>query len=327
MSNIDYSNVNYGYPVCKVDEIVSTIEKYGVAVVENILTEEECKIGIDGANRWLESIAKNEEDKIKLSDKNSLRFISQKMHAIHGGLIQHYSVGHSQYVWDIRQNPKVKSVFENIWKEKDLIVSFDGVNITPPPELTNLAWQNPKKHWFHTDQNNKKEGLQSIQGSVVLEDCFVGDATLCVISSSNRFHKEFFQEFKKEMKTDWYKIESDEEVKWFLDKGCQIQAIAAYKGSMILWDSRTFHMGISPQKRRKIARWRYIVYVAMFPRRLISSTYLKKRKEWVKNGRMTNHWGNKLFPTKPQVYGREQYTFYTNAYVEPILTEIGKSLI
>ena len=42
---------------------------------------------------------------------------------IHSMLLQHWSIGHSQYVWDIRQNSKVIDVFSNIWNDNDLILS------------------------------------------------------------------------------------------------------------------------------------------------------------------------------------------------------------
>ena len=46
----------------------------------------------------------------------------------HGGLIQHHQWGHAQYVWDVRQNPKVAEVYNKLYGD-DLLVSFDGVNV------------------------------------------------------------------------------------------------------------------------------------------------------------------------------------------------------
>ena len=294
-------------------------------MIENILTPEECENIQNRAHQWLENVPKNNTDKVLRDDKKSWKNITKVLYAKHGGLIQHFGVGQSQFVWDVRQHPKVIDVFRKIWKDDNLITSFDAANITPPPEDTNLGWQNPDKHWLHTDQSPKKQGMQSIQGLVNLEDVSDGDATLCVVTSSNKLHSEFFTKMKKESKGDWYKLENDNELKWFLDKGCQVVAISAPKGSMILWDSRTIHMGLSPQKMRKNIRWRYVVYVAMFPRKSISTTNLKKRAEHIKNGRMTNHWGVKLFPKVPHTYGGAIPEI--DEYIPPNLTDLGKSLI
>ena len=40
-------------------------------------------------------------------------------------LLQNWKIGHSQFVWDIRQNKKVAKVFSKIWNvpSKDLLVS------------------------------------------------------------------------------------------------------------------------------------------------------------------------------------------------------------
>jgi hypothetical protein len=306
-----------------IEDLKNSIQQNGVGVLKGVISKDECKTTISKMHEWLNYKPKTE--KIELGKPETWRNISKILYANHGGLIQHFDIGQAQFSWDLRQKQEIKSIFEKLWDTKDLIVSFDGSNITPPPEVTNLGWNNPNKLWLHTDQSPKKVGLCSIQGLVNLEDVDEGDATLLVLKGSNNYHAEFFAEHKVEAKGDWYKL-NDEEMKWFINKGCKLQAIKASAGDMIFWDSRTIHMGVSPSKGRKNAdRWRYVVYIAMFPRSFLTSSQLKKRIGYFKDGRTTNHWGNKLFPKLPRTYGGEISEM--NPYILPELSEIGKSLI
>ena len=53
-------------------------------------------------------------------------------------------MGHSQFAWDIRQNPNVVSAFAHLWdsKPEDMLSSYDGMSIHLPPELTGKAFYN-----------------------------------------------------------------------------------------------------------------------------------------------------------------------------------------
>jgi hypothetical protein len=45
------------------------------------------------------------------------------------GMILGYGVTHEKFVWDIRGEPGVVAAFEKVYDDKDLIVSFDVVNV------------------------------------------------------------------------------------------------------------------------------------------------------------------------------------------------------
>jgi hypothetical protein len=47
---------------------------------------------------------------------------------------------------------------------------------------------------------------------------------------------------------------------YLLEKGCEPKAIKATAGSLILWDSRTFHQGKEPNKNREIENFRMVCY-------------------------------------------------------------------
>lgn len=45
------------------------------------------------------------------------------------GMILSYGVTHEKWVWDIRGEPGVVETFEKVYDDRDLIVSFDVVNV------------------------------------------------------------------------------------------------------------------------------------------------------------------------------------------------------
>ena len=226
----------------------------------------------------LHHLTQHLEKPINKQDKTSWKTIYE-LFPIHSMLIQHWSIGHSQYVWDIRQNSKVIDVFSYIWNDNDLLTSFDGVSIHLPFEETKRGWYKGND-WFHIDQSSEKVGLNCIQGMITLYDVNPGDATLRVLKGSHNYHQDFFNTYNLKVKQDWYKIE-DDKMEYFdqFEKNC----VLAKAGSLILWDSRTFHQGIEPRKERQKANFRGIVYVCLTPKNgLILKIFLKNKKHLMK---------------------------------------------
>lgn len=297
------------------------LEKDGIAVVPSVISEEEC---IVLRNKVWQEISHITKDRFQIEDKNTWKSFYD-MFPLHSMLLQHWGVGHMQPVWDIRQHQNVIKIFEELWSTDDLLVSFDGISIHLPPEVTRRGWHR-NNIWMHTDQSSTKKGLHCIQGQVNLYPVNEGDATLAVLEGSHKYHEDFFKDNEIIEKNDWYKLK-DNELEYFTEKGCQTKCIKADIGSITLWDSRTFHQGIEPQKTRENANFRMTVYVCMTPRNKCSKANLKKKIKAFEELRMTTHWPSnpKLFPLKPRTYGKILPEF--NIINPPVLTEIGRKLI
>lgn len=296
------------------------LENNGYTVVENVLTSQKCEQYINRFWDWLHNLNTGIDRNNPLTWKTmpdggwplNIR-----------GIIKHYRVGQSQFVWDIRCEPNVIQVFKDLWNDDDLLVSFDAVNIMKPPSLGGPT--KTKRTWYHTDQGSKKKGRHCIQGFVTLEDIEVNDGALMVIPKTHNYHEEFFQHFGIECKNDWFKLKP-EELNWFLQKGEEPKKILAPKGSVVLWDSRLIHCNTKPNKEGN--RFRYVVYTCMMPRKLCSEKMIQKRINAFENLRMTNHWANdlRLVEKNPQTYGVEmpEVNLQTNL---PVLTEVGRKLV
>ena len=305
------------------NNLSETLQEYGVAIIPNLLSEKECDDMFNGMWEYFEHITSKFDTPMKRDDESTWREFF-KLYPMHGMLIQHWQIGHAQFIWSLRENPKILKVFSKIWKNEDLLVSFDGASFHLPHEVTNRGYYR-KNEWFHTDQTLTNSSFQCIQSWVTAKDVKPGDATLTFLEKSHNFHKEFNDTFQINEKKDWYKI-TKEEKKFFIDKGCQVKTIECPAGSLVLWDSRLFHAGKEPEKERQETNFRCVVYLCYTPRSLATTANLRKKQKAFKEKRLTSHWPHKvkLFPLNPRTYGNELPN--TTEIPNPVLSDVGKRL-
>lgn len=85
--------------------------------------------------------------------------------------------------------------------------------------------------------------------------------------------------------------------------------ILAPKGSIVFWDSRTFHKGTAPiENRVNIDRWRFVIYVCYTPARLQTDDDTEKKIHAYINNKCTTHW-----PYKVQVGGKAPDDYKINS--------------
>jgi len=303
------------------DKLKETIEKYGVAIIPNVLAEDEIKGMRNGMWDYLEHITQKFNTPINRDNDNTwVEYL--KLYPKHSMLLQQYGVGHSQFVWDIRQNPKVVDIFSQFWElpGEELLTSFDGASFHFPPENTNRGWY--RNTWFHTDQSYHRPDFECVQSWITAYDVEEGDATLAFMEGSNRFHKQFQDHHQLSDKSDWYKHNSLEQ-SFYEDKGCEEKRIKCDAGSMVFWDSRTIHCGTECIRNRMNKKIRNVVYVCMKPRKGATEANLRKKQKAFNELRMTTHWPHKpkLFPKNPRTYGGPLPNI--TEINKPILTELG----
>ena len=176
------------------------------------------------------------------------------------------------------------------------------------------------------DQRFANSLRECFQGWVTAETIDQGDASLAVLTQSHKFHQAFSEENHITCTSDWFKF-NQEQVQWYLQKGCIPYTLSGLApGDMVLWDSRTVHMGRGPQHGRPHKmRQRYVVYTSYLPRSLGN---LKKKQKAMLEGRMTTHWACgprlRLFGKNPRTWGKPCAS--TPPYHPPTLTERGARL-
>ena len=167
-------------------DVASSIKERGVAVLEGVLNPDELKAAREG----LKDTMKHMTDEFPKFDGKSYEALDLDKPAtypsiygfnpLHSMLLQHHEIGHAQFIWDIRQNPKVKKVFQDIWKTSHLLVSYDGMSLHLPQPRNKKGYARGYylgNDWLHVDQSYAKTGFQCVQGFVSLYDINEGDAT------------------------------------------------------------------------------------------------------------------------------------------------------
>ena len=356
----EYEYLKY---VATKETLRETIDTFGVAIIPNVLNDEECDAVVSGIWDFFEHITQAWEVPIKRGallgalPPHPRVIISQvelphpqpqenlshggegaappaelswsefyKLYPMHSMLVQHWGVGHAQVSWDVRQNEKIVDIFAHFWKcpVKDLLVSFDGLSFNPPPEITKRGW-NKQNTWYHTDQTYTENDFKCIQSWVTGLDVNDGDATLSIMEGSNKYHKEFAERFGVKDKKNWYKLTKEQEA-FYSEKGCHYKNIKCPKGSLVFWDSRTIHCGIEAVKTRLKPNFRAIIYLCYMPRQLCSKANLKKKQKAFEELRATSHW-----PCKPTLFGKSPRTYGGELPVitpihAPTVSGLGKQL-
>ncbi len=308
------------------DTVLKVLDQYGVAIIPNVLNEVEITNMKDGIWSYLEHITSEFDIPIDRNIEKTWKSFYQLL-PMHAMMIQHWQIGHAQFLWDIRQNPKIVDVFATIWNVKpdELLVSFDGASFHLPPEITNRGYYRGNK-WYHTDQRLSDSAFKCIQSWVTAFDVNEGDATLTLLEGSHKYHSELAKQFEKiDITTDWYKL-NENELQFYEQNDCNIKDITCPAGSMVLWDSRTIHAGKEVIKGRSTPNFRLVAYLCYIPRTLATPANIRKKKKAFEEQRTTSHWPHrpKLFSKYPRTYGA---TLPTVVDIDsPKLTPLGYKL-
>lgn len=198
---------------------------------------------------------------------------------------EHYAVVHERFMWEARMEPGVLDAFAKVWGTKELIVSFDSLNVTLP----NL--KPVRDPWPHVDQAPRKRGLHCVQGIINLSHAGNEDGSLVAIPGSHKLIGEFF-----DTKTDsstWEMRDnryfSKEDMEFFNSRGLRPQKVLAEPGDLILWDSRTIHWGGEPEPGKSDIV-RTVIYAAYAPAKLASREALEAKSNVFHVNGATTHW-------------------------------------
>ena len=208
---------------CTQETLKATLKKYGVAIIPSILNETEITAMQKGMFDYLEHITADFEVPI---DRNKPETFVQfyKLFPIHHMLIQHWQVGHAQFIWNLRQNPKIAEIFANIWDcpKEELLCSIDGASFHLSAEITKRG--SFTKNWYHIDQSYMRPKFEGVQSWVTAYDVNEGDATLAFLEGSHKFHQIFREEFEITDNNDWCPL-SEIGLDFYLNNECKEKKI------------------------------------------------------------------------------------------------------
>lgn len=157
-----YEGVKYE---CTIDGLKETLDKYGVAVLPSLLSAAEQTAMNGGMWQAIEYYASGLAKPVRRDNPRTYASLFD-LSPCHGGLFQHFSWGHQQYVWDVRQNPKIIEPFANLWGTDDLRTSFDGVNCGIGALMHRPRGIFRNKTCIHTDQRWTHLNFECVQALV-----------------------------------------------------------------------------------------------------------------------------------------------------------------
>lgn len=121
--------------------------KHGCVVIKDVISKERAKYYADKQIQWLKNFDLGFDENDKSTWKAENLPVSFK-----GGMYFAYGSTHEQMAWEARTEPAIVDIFEKLWETKELICSFDGMNIYPPRKDLALT------PWPHCDQNPERKG-------------------------------------------------------------------------------------------------------------------------------------------------------------------------
>ncbi|KAH3950684.1 hypothetical protein HBI56_204600 [Parastagonospora nodorum] len=254
----------------------------GYVVVKNVLPAEKAEGYKQRMFEWLETFPYG-------FDKNDKSTWVKECLPEHmkGGMYHGYRVQHEKVIWDARCEQSIIDTFAKIWNTHNLLVSFDGMNLTlPSPDLK------PSTPWPHVDQNPNRKGMQCVQGILNLAPNGPEDGGLVVLKGSHRQNEAFFKTHPETEgagtwgSADWHGF-NEEEVSWFKSRGCEEVKVCAGPGDLILWDSRTVHYNKVPSTQNV----RAVMYICYTP-----ASFAKEEDRERKAGYFRERWGTTHWP-------------------------------
>lgn len=176
----------------------------------------------------------------------------------------------------------------------------------PKPKATTF------RNWVHSDQPESIRHLACVQGIVNFEENGPIDGGLILVEGSNTIFSEYMDKHPSEGITWGLSDMTDP-----LLSTRPLVKICAPAGSIILFDSRTFHCNVAPSgpvlKLDGAPRFRMCTYVSMQPRGGASKNEIFKRMTLYERGRMTGHWCyGKYFKETPE------HPHFGHKHTEPV---------
>tara|TARA_Y100000816_G_C26108450_1_gene590286 strand:+ start:16939 stop:18048 length:1110 start_codon:yes stop_codon:yes gene_type:complete len=272
------------------DSIKESLNHDGYVIIENVFTDTEI-----------------EEYKCEFMKWYNNEFIKSFHENIDGnGIFKYFEVSHQRFSWLARTNPKVIEIFKNLWDTDEIVTSFDGCC------YFNDTWDSSKHpaYWTHTDQSSQKKGRHCLQSFASFTDNT--ERTLVVYEGSHLLHEEYFQLTGIKTDVDWCVF--DENYIKGLEQFKKILTVK--KGSLVVWDSRTFHQNTAgpPDSNEE----RLVQYLCYLPKNHEKNNEEQQalRRHCYNQRITTAHWPYPMRPVNKQplwfnqAYGYELYIDY-----------------
>ncbi len=303
----------------KVKKAANDLEKDGYAVIENVLTSEECrKIIADMWDHWGTISDGKITPQTDFTQPGKTLKLPQHQH----GILLSYRLNHLKVIDDLRTRWEFIFIYSMLYGSDQLTCSQDRFNFKFPGRKYKSS-----ESWPHADQHPARLGRITIQSYVTMLDCDENSPGNRFYRGSHAIFDTFFAEKRRHFKKgDWNKLTADEKIS--LPKLCPLVKPQCKAGSMVLWDSRTVH---DPDDGSDFDAGRFVVYVCYNLMKWADSETKTYRENMLKEKRKifteclsTTHSPLPIskFPKVPRHYGGPEDK---NPYDEISLEKLGRT--
>ena len=243
------------------------LEDEGYVVINDILSNVELLAGLNLFKQDIATVSPrfNFDDKTTWGIDTCPLMFGKGMAVFNG-------FGQSDFMWHLRTNTKIQSIFKTIYSTDELVSSLDGFSMF-------ISKSQKSKSWLHIDQN-PANSIYSIQGAYnyfPVKDH--SDAGFVLVPKSHKTYKPTVPGNK-----DWFVCPEQpisESRKLIIPENC-----------LVLWNSKTIHANEGMTKPG-VELNRLTCYVTYQPKHLRKESIFKKRVMAYINGCATSHWANK----------------------------------
>lgn len=298
-------------------KMIELIKEYGVVVIKNVMSIDECSEHMNNIVSDLETISNFKRADIKTWKNENLP------QQIRPGMF-HEVICNTPTINKLRFDPRIIKIFTSYYSQMknktyedvDMIVSNDGINIKPG----NVSPYDNGGDWAHVDQIGLVDDpYKCIQGQMVLSNT---NACFRASPKSHLLFKEFLGEnassenysgFLKFKAEQYFKMQKSVES---IGGSWQIK-IPANKGDFIIWTSSTVHSATLQSKPEKPTKtdiwngWRCVVFICYRPREEFTELQLEKKYNAYLRNRVTNHWSTTIFPCGFGWFNARKKNLYT----------------
>lgn len=187
---------------------------------------------------------------------------------------------HQSFLWEIRK--EVKKYFSEIFMTDELACSFEGVDLSIPPNEEDKGIVKLKlKH----DQFRIDDRFINVKGLLLLSDYDEKSGGVCFVKPNDKNVKDFFLEYIENHPSYGISSYSLVNQKDILLKNLQFSKICANKGDMIVFDTRLMYGIIDTQDNYRLGIW-----ISQQPKINMENKTKKKRLKAFQNNLETNVW-------------------------------------
>lgn len=251
----------------EIDSWKKYLEEHGYVVIKNVLSSEEREYGLSLFKQDLATVSSRFDfDDTTTWSIDTCPLMFGKGMAVFNGF------GQSDFMWHLRTNTKIQSIFKTIYSTDELVSSLDGFSMF-------ITKAQKSKPWLHIDQN-PANSIYSIQGAYnyfPVKDH--SDAGFVLVPKSHKTYKPTVPGNK-----DWFVCPEQpifESRKLIIPENC-----------LVLWNSKTIHANEGMSKN-SVELNRLTCYVTYQPKHLRKESIYKKRVMAYINGCATSHFANK----------------------------------